>query len=92
MNVDVAHMHVSQRACDESASLVAKVLDLLRRTEQEKEFAAWLEAMRAKHKTKRNFIPRLNKSCQSSVELRSDFPEKNTDIENSGRKRNELPE
>jgi uncharacterized Zn finger protein len=51
----------NNRAYDEAAALVAKVRDLMRRTRQEKEFAAWLETVRTKHKAKRNFMQRLEK-------------------------------
>lgn len=51
----------NNRAYDEAAALVARIRDLMRRTKQEKEFAAWLEAVRAKHKAKRNFMQRLDK-------------------------------
>lgn len=51
----------NNRAYDEAAALVRKIRDLMRRTKQEKEFAAWLEAVRGKHKAKRNFMQRLDK-------------------------------
>lgn len=46
-------------AYDEAAALVAKLRGLMRRTKQEQEFAAWFEAVRARHKAKRNFMQRL---------------------------------
>ena len=50
------------RAYDEAAALVGKIRDLMRRTQQEQEFAVWLDAVRAKHKAKRNFMQRLDKA------------------------------
>ena len=50
----------NNRAYDEAAALVKKVRSLMRRTEQEKEFAAWLDAARVKHKATRNFMQRLD--------------------------------
>lgn len=52
----------NNRAYDQAAVLVARVHDLTRRTKQEKEFAAWLEAVRIKHKAKRNFMQRLDEA------------------------------
>jgi uncharacterized Zn finger protein len=49
----------NNRAYDQAAALVARVRDLTRRTRQEKEFAAWLESVRIKHKAKRNFMQRI---------------------------------
>ncbi len=50
----------NNRAYDEAAALVQKIRDLMERTKQEKEFVAWVDAVRAKHKAKRNFMQRLN--------------------------------
>lgn len=50
----------NNRAYDQAAALVAKVRDLMRRMKREKEFAVWLEAVRGKHKAKRNFMQRLD--------------------------------
>jgi len=58
--LDTIVKQANNRAYDEAAALVARVRDLMRRTKQEKEFAAWLEAVRIKHKAKRNFISRLD--------------------------------
>ncbi len=50
----------NNRAYDEAAALVRKIRDLMRRTKQEQEFTAWLDAVRARHKAKRNFMQRLD--------------------------------
>lgn len=50
----------NNRAYDEAAALIKKIRGLMRRTKQEKEFAAWLEAVRIRHKAKRNFMQRLD--------------------------------
>jgi uncharacterized Zn finger protein len=54
--VEQKHNH----AYDEAAALVAKIRKLMQRTNQEKEFAAWLDAVRTRHKAKRNFMQRLD--------------------------------
>lgn len=51
-------------AYDEAAKLVARVYDLMRRIEQEHEFAAWLDAVRVRHKAKRNFMQRLDEAVR----------------------------
>jgi uncharacterized Zn finger protein len=51
----------NNRAYDEAAALIRRIRELMRRTKQEKEFAAWLEAVRIRHKAKRNFMQRLDK-------------------------------
>lgn len=56
----------NNRAYDEAAALVKKVRGLMQRTKQEKEFAAWLEAVGGKHKAKRNFMQRLDKLEKTS--------------------------
>lgn len=50
------------RAYDEAAALVTKIRSLMQRTGQEQDFAAWLAAVRLKHKAKRNFMQRLDKA------------------------------
>lgn len=60
--LDTIVNQANNRAYDEAAALVARVRGLMRRTKQEKEFAAWLEAVRIKHKAKRNFMQRLDKT------------------------------
>jgi len=47
-------------AYDEAAELVARIGGLMRRAKQEKEFAAWLDDIRKRHKAKRNFMQRLD--------------------------------
>ncbi len=47
------------QAYDEAAELAGKIKALLARAGNTEEFAAWLEALRAKHKAKRNFMKRV---------------------------------
>jgi uncharacterized Zn finger protein len=47
-------------AYDRGAELVATVQSLMRRLGQREAFAAWLQAVRSKHKAKRNFMQRLD--------------------------------
>lgn len=56
----------NNRAYDEAAALVKKIGGLMRCTKQEQEFAAWLDAVRAKHKAKRNFMQRLERVVQKN--------------------------
>jgi uncharacterized Zn finger protein len=49
-------------AYDEGAALVDRIRKLMRKTKQEKEFAAWLEDVRTRHKAKRNFMQRLDRA------------------------------
>jgi uncharacterized Zn finger protein len=51
----------SHRGYDEAAALVKKIRNLMQRTNDERGFAAWLDAVRVKHKAKRNFMQRLEK-------------------------------
>jgi uncharacterized Zn finger protein len=51
--------HKHNRAYDEAAELAAKIKALMARARQTKEFSAWLEALRLKHKAKRNFMQRI---------------------------------
>lgn len=64
--LDTIVKQANNRAYDEAAALVAKVRGLMRRTKQEREFAMWLEAVRATHKAKRNFMQRLDKTMGTS--------------------------
>ena len=47
------------RAYDEAAKLAGKIKALMARAGQDKEFSAWLDELRAKHKAKRNFMQRI---------------------------------
>jgi uncharacterized Zn finger protein len=51
--------HKHNRAYDEAAELAGKIKALMQRAGQKEEFAAWLEALRLKHKAKRNFMQRI---------------------------------
>ena len=51
--------HKHNRAYDEAAELAGKIKTLMQRAGQKEEFAAWLEALRVKHKAKRNFMQRI---------------------------------
>lgn len=57
-------------AYDQAADLVNKVRTLIQRLGKEKDFAAWLEGVRTRHKAKRNFMQRLDKITQSSSKSR----------------------
>lgn len=49
----------NNEAYDEAAALVQKIGALMGRAGQKAKFAAWLEALRVKHKAKRNFMQRI---------------------------------
>ncbi len=49
------------RAYDEAAALIARVKSLMRRTGRERDYAAWLDVLRSRHKAKRNFIARIER-------------------------------
>ncbi|MBI2311049.1 MAG: SWIM zinc finger family protein [Betaproteobacteria bacterium] len=49
------------RAYDEATELIGKIGALMKRVGQQREFTAWLDAMRVKHKAKRNFMQRLDR-------------------------------
>lgn len=53
----IGHKH--NRAYDEAAKLAGKIKALMARAGQDKEFSAWLDELRAKHKAKRNFMQRI---------------------------------
>jgi uncharacterized Zn finger protein len=57
--IDGIVTQTNNRAYDEAAGLVAKIKVLMRRAGEEGEFARWLEALRVKHKAKRNFMQRI---------------------------------
>ncbi|MEX2050276.1 MAG: hypothetical protein WD944_03445 [Steroidobacteraceae bacterium] len=47
------------RAYDEAAALAGKIKTLMERAGQGEAFAVWREALRVKHKAKRNFMQRI---------------------------------
>lgn len=49
----------NNQAYDEAAALVRKIKALMARGGQKAEFAAWRDALRVKHKAKRNFMKRI---------------------------------
>lgn len=49
----------NNRAYDGAAELAAKIKALMQRAGKKQEFAAWLDALREKHKAKRNFMQRI---------------------------------
>jgi hypothetical protein len=51
------------QAYDEAAELIARIAALAERAGKRKEFAAWLEEVRANHKAKRNFMQRRERGC-----------------------------
>jgi len=60
----------NNRAYDEAAALVGKIRDLMQRTNQENEFTRWLDAVRTRHKAKRNFMQRLDKVMAAASKSR----------------------
>lgn len=54
------------RAYDEAAALIGKIGALMKRVGKQREFAIWLDALRAQHKPKRNFMQRLDKIIGAS--------------------------
>lgn len=51
----------NNRAYDEAAELVGRIKALMERAGQREEFRGWLEALRAEHKAKRNFMKRIER-------------------------------
>lgn len=58
-SIDGIVNQTNNRAYDAAAALAGKIKALMQRAGQKEEFAAWLEALRAKHKGKRNFVQRM---------------------------------
>lgn len=50
-----------------AAQLIGKIGGLMKRAGQQREFAAWLDAARVKHKAKRNFMQRLDRVVAKSA-------------------------
>lgn len=53
--------HKNNRAYDKAAELAGKIKALMQRAGEKEEFATWLEALREKHKAKRNFMQRIER-------------------------------
>ncbi len=51
----------NNRAYDEAAELAGRIKALMERAGQMEEFRGWLEALRAEHKAKRNFMQRIER-------------------------------
>lgn len=49
----------NNQAYDEATALTGKIKELMKRAGQEEEFTTWLEALRMKHRAKRNFMQRI---------------------------------
>ncbi len=49
----------NNQAYDEATALAGKIKELMKRAGQEEEFTTWLEALRMKHRAKRNFMQRI---------------------------------
>lgn len=49
----------NNQAYDEAAALAGKIKELMPRAGQKEEFNAWLEALRMRHRAKRNFMQRI---------------------------------
>lgn len=58
-SIDGIVNQTNNRAYDEAAELAGKINALMQRAGQKEEFTAWLEALRLKHKAKRNFMQRI---------------------------------
>lgn len=63
----------NNRAYDEAAALVTKIRQLMGRANQEKEFAAWVDAVHVRHKAKRNFMQRLDRVIPRNKSLGGPF-------------------
>lgn len=61
MNSGIRRSGNRDHAYDEATALITRVRDLMRRTMHEKEITAWIEAVRVKHKAKRNFMQPMAK-------------------------------
>jgi len=57
--IDAVIERKNNRAYDEVAGLAGKIKALMQRAGEEEEFATWLEALREKHKAKRNCMQRI---------------------------------
>jgi hypothetical protein len=65
MSRHTAHPH-SDGACGRAATPADGIRGDACYTKQEKEFAAWLDAVCTRHKAKRNFMQRLDEMAKSS--------------------------
>ena len=65
-HIDPIVARTNNDAYDEAAELVRTIKKLMERTGKTKEFAAWLGALRTKHKAKRNFMQRLERLAAAS--------------------------
>lgn len=59
--IDPIVAHTDKRAYDEAAELMERIGGLMKRSGSGKEFGEWVNAVRAKHKAKRNFMKRLER-------------------------------
>ena len=59
--IDPVVVRTHNHAYDEATKLVERVRDLLARAERSADFVSWLNALRARHKAKRNFMKRLDR-------------------------------
>jgi len=48
-------------ACDEAAKLARRICGLMKRAGQEQECGEWVDALRVRHKAKRNLMQRLDR-------------------------------
>ena len=60
-SIDAIVERKHNQAYDEAAELVQTIRALMARAGEADEFATWLEALRAKHKAKRNFMQRIER-------------------------------
>lgn len=56
----------NNEAYDQAAELVAKIRGLMYRVRQRKAFDEWLEAVRGRHRAKRNFMKRINETMATA--------------------------
>lgn len=56
--IQIAHARAKDHPAD-AAALAGKIKALVQRAGEGNEFAGWLDALRAKHKAKRNFVQRI---------------------------------
>jgi uncharacterized Zn finger protein len=60
-SIDGIVSQANNRAYDEAAALAGKIKALMQRAGQTEEFVAWLEALRERHKAKRNLMKRIER-------------------------------
>ena len=59
--IDAIVQQTNNDAYDRAIELARRVRDLIKRVGKDGEFAAWIGALRVRHKAKRNFLQRLDR-------------------------------